>query len=88
MAQKFIFLLLSLQGVICYWSWAILKILYKVVQGAPADDTRSDSEEEETTTKQAMPEVEAKLSNGNGLHSTHTQSLSALSHRRSVSQAN
>ncbi|ORY83260.1 TLC domain-domain-containing protein [Protomyces lactucae-debilis] len=44
----FVGLLSALEILICVWSYSIAKILVKVVRGAPADDTRSDTEDSDS----------------------------------------
>jgi acyl-CoA-dependent ceramide synthase len=39
--------LVTLQGIMCIWSYAILKVVVKVLRGQNAEDIRSDDEEEE-----------------------------------------
>lgn len=41
----FVSLLSGLEVVICVWSLAILRVLWKILRGGNADDTRSDTEE-------------------------------------------
>lgn len=40
----FVWLLSGLELVICVWSLAILRVLWKILRGGNADDTRSDTE--------------------------------------------
>ncbi|KAK3988253.1 sphingosine N-acyltransferase [Cladorrhinum sp. PSN332] len=46
--RGFLLFLLALEVVICAWSFFILRVTVRVVKGAPAEDVRSDLEDEET----------------------------------------
>ncbi|KAG0225321.1 sphingosine N-acyltransferase lag1 [Actinomortierella wolfii] len=43
----FVTLLVGLELVLCFWFFMILKVIYKMFNGAPADDNRSHDEESE-----------------------------------------
>jgi acyl-CoA-dependent ceramide synthase len=64
--SMFVALLSGLELLICVWSLSIAKILVKVVRGAPADDTRSDSEDDgsESSTRPSTPSEKQKAGNG------------------------
>lgn len=46
-------LLLGLQIITIIWMYFIIRVVYRVITGSGADDVRSDSEEDETTTNAA-----------------------------------
>ncbi|KAG2227784.1 hypothetical protein INT45_002022 [Circinella minor] len=45
--KLYLFLLLSLDIIMIYWFSLIVKVVYRVIQGRGAEDTRSDDEDEE-----------------------------------------
>ncbi|CAO2654098.1 Nn.00g108310.m01.CDS01 [Neocucurbitaria sp. VM-36] len=51
----FLALLLTLQVMCCIWFGTIMRIVYKVLSGSPADDVRSDDEGEDEEIEQHEP---------------------------------
>jgi very-long-chain ceramide synthase len=62
----FIILLAILQALLIFWFFMILRLAVRVVQGSPADDTRSDAEDadddEEYEDEDEEPEIEKDAS--------------------------
>lgn len=50
--------LVTLQGIMVMWSYAILKVVVKVLRGQNAEDIRSDDEEEEAVDQLEEEELE------------------------------
>jgi acyl-CoA-dependent ceramide synthase len=59
--RTFIALLVGLQFITLIWLFMILRVAYRVVRGAGADDTRSEDEDEDEEDDDALDELEEQL---------------------------
>ncbi|KAF9107040.1 sphingosine N-acyltransferase lag1 [Mortierella sp. GBA35] len=74
--RAFLALLYGLEAVLCFWFLMIFKVIYKMFNGAGADDNRSHDEESEEEEVAAAAEVVEKLG-VNGVNATAKKAKNA-----------